>query len=152
MTELSELIGKTLTSIKGCEAGSEEVELCFHDFSRYRLFHSQDCCESVWLEDVVGDPADLVGEVLVVCEESESEEKINGKPNAAPDEFLWTFYRFASRKGWVVLRWLGESNGYYSMGVSLEETTTEEDKAQAMSTHMAETLPEPVAPKARSRL
>lgn len=151
MTNLSELIGKTLTSITGCEEGSEEVEMCFDDFTRYSLFHCQDCCESVLLEEVVGDPSDLVGEVLLVCEESTSEKKLKGKPKD-PEEFLWTFYRLATRKGWVVLRWLGESNGYYSMGVDFVETTTEEDKALARAAHMDKSFPSPIAPKARSRL
>ena len=101
------------------EAGSDSVTFVCDDGSEYVMFHSQDCCESVTLNDVEGDVLDLVGFPVVVAEEVSS----YGTP--APeyaDSYTWTFYRLATAKGFVVLRWLGESNGYYSESVDFAKT------------------------------
>jgi len=51
--EVGVLKGKTLVSIEG-EALSDLFFTCT-DGSSYRMYHEQDCCEHVSLEDVVGD-------------------------------------------------------------------------------------------------
>jgi hypothetical protein len=106
------LTGKTLESLV-----DEGNELIFKttDGETYRMYHEQDCCESVVLEDVVGDLQDLVGSVILVAEEVEGESPADFE---AYESYTWTFYKFATRKGYVDLRWLGQSNGYYSESVS----------------------------------
>lgn len=78
--------------------------------------HEQDCCEYVRIEDITGDIQDLVGHPLLLAEEVSSEDE---PAPANPDSYTWTFYKFATIKGYVDVRWLGESNGYYSESVDL---------------------------------
>ena len=113
---IADMVGKTFTSVK-----STGTELVFENsVDRYVFFHQQDCCESVRIEDIVGDLSDLEGEVLLKAEETSN---VFDLLNTAEQEFsesgTWTFYKFATRKGYVDVRWLGESNGYYSESVDL---------------------------------
>lgn len=119
MAELKDLIGKTLTKVE--QVGEDVIVFITSEGKRYRLYHSQDCCESVTVEDIVGDLADLVGEPILVAEEATSDKNPDGVTKKYQDSFTWTFYKFATRKGYVDIRWYGESNGYYSESVYFEE-------------------------------
>lgn len=118
MTDFSILVGKTLTSID-CEEGSDSVLFTTDSGDRFQLLHHQDCCENVYLEDVEGDVSDLIGSPILVAEEA-SNIGFPDDPEFA-ESFTWTFYRIATARGWVVLRWLGTSNGYYSERVDFEQ-------------------------------
>ena len=112
---VSEMVGKTVVRIDNL--GNE---LLFHmkDGSYYRMYHFQDCCEDVSIEDIAGDLDDLVGSPLVRAEERTSKDFDTGSDR--DDSYLWTFYEFATVKGSVTVRWYGESNGYYSVSVNRE--------------------------------
>lgn len=121
-----ELVGETLTSITGAKAGSDEI--IFHTLSGrvFRMWHAQSCCESVLLEDVCGDVSLLLGSpVLLATEESNHEMPAGWDPEYEPESFTWTFYNIATMHGHITLRWLGESNGYYSESVDFDEVTDE---------------------------
>lgn len=110
---VADMKGKTLTKI---EVNDDKDEIIFQtaEGDAFRMYHSQDCCETVSLAEVIGDLDDLVGSPLTEAEAVSSE----GHP--APEHaesFTWTFYKLGTIKGHVTLRWLGESNGYYSEGV-----------------------------------
>lgn len=68
----------------------------------------QDCCENVWLDDVIGDWDNLIGMPLLVAEERHIGD------DYGPNYTSSTFYTFRSIKGTVDVIWRGESNGYYS--------------------------------------
>ena len=112
--KIEDMRGKVFTSIR-----NEDTELVFENATeRFVFFHQQDCCEHVSIEDVCGDLQDLVGEPLLLAEEVEGETPVDFNEREY-ESVTWTFYKFATRKGYVDVRWLGESNGYYSEGVSL---------------------------------
>lgn len=111
MAEFRDLIGKTLVAVRGATVGSDSVEFDTADGATFALFHIQDCCESVEVVEVHGDPADLAGAVVALAQEASNSEI---DPPQYAESFTWTFYRLATDKGPLVLRWLGRSNGYYS--------------------------------------
>jgi hypothetical protein len=107
------LKGVTLARIEN--RGGEELMFYAADDATYRMWHSQDCCESVRLEEVVGNLDDLIGTPILEAEEVVREH--GEPPPQCPDSWTWTFYKLGTIKGHVTLRWLGESNGYYSESV-----------------------------------
>lgn len=116
--DISQLVGKTLESVTGA-VGDEEMHFLCTDGTHFRMFHSQDCCESVSVEDICGDLSDLIGSPIVRAEEStNSKENPPGVTPEYHDSFTWTFYKFDTAKGGVTIRWYGVSNGYYSESVT----------------------------------
>ena len=120
-TKFEELVGKTIKEITGATKGSEEVIFSCDDGSRYRMDHDQDCCEDVSVEDIAGNIQDLIGSPILQAEESTSDETPEGVKPEYQDSFTWTFYKLATVKGYVTIRWYGESNGYYSESVDFEK-------------------------------
>nr|WP_303705477.1 hypothetical protein [Brevundimonas naejangsanensis] len=114
----SDLIGHTLSRIE-VSGDEQEILIGTTEGRLYKLWHHQDCCEGVEVYDVAGDLSDVVGSPLLLAEEVESE---RGEPAPdCPDSWTWTFYKLATIKGSVTIRWLGESNGYYSESVDFDE-------------------------------
>lgn len=118
LESFEELKGQTL---KGVHATKDEVVFELENGDKYKLYHDQDCCESVYVEDIIGDLQGLVGEPVLLAEEATNR---NETPEGVPapeyqdDSFTWTFYKLATNKGYATIRFYGSSNGYYSEWVS----------------------------------
>ena len=120
-TDLKEMVGHTFTSVE-----NKGDELIFHGEEKsFKFYHSQDCCESVSIEDVVGDLEDLVGTPILSVEESTNCN--DPSPNEYHESYTWTYYKFRTIKGYVDVRWYGESNGYYSESVDLAVKNKDEE-------------------------
>lgn len=113
------LVGKTISKIDGMEIGSESVTIETTDGYEFTMRHRQDCCEYVRVEDVVGDPEELIGAEVRVAEEREGESEV-----AEYGSQTWTFYTLRTNKGSIDIRWLGESNGFYSESVDVDISIT----------------------------
>jgi hypothetical protein len=119
--DITDLLGAVLVSAVRADR-SATFETDTGDI--YTLEHDQDCCEDVYLEDVAGDLADLVGSPLVLAEVSENPPE---SPESPPEDHYhgshtWTFYRLATAKGHITMRFYGTSNGYYSERVTVHRS------------------------------
>lgn len=101
------LEGKTICRIEGGR-GDDVIKLFLAGGDRVELWHMQRCCEDVRVEDIIGDLDDLLHVPIVMAEVVRKEGEELG------ESATWTFYKLATAKGYVTIRWLGESNGYYS--------------------------------------
>lgn len=114
--DIKRMVGVTMKSV--VNDGDDQLVFSAEDGRRFVFYYEQDCCASCHIEDVCGDLSDLEGSPIVEAEEVSNYEH-EAPPNA--DSYTWTFYRFSTVKGTGTVRWLGESNGYYSESVSLIE-------------------------------
>ncbi len=113
------ILDSTMSKVwRGTYWGNDALYFEQEDGVHFVLTHIQDCCEDVEIESIDGDLDDLIGEPLLMAEEII---KVDGD--------TWTFYRFATVKGYVTIRFYGSSNGYYSERVDwfyLSEDEVEE--------------------------
>jgi len=133
-----DILGKTLLKIE--KNNNEELIFYCDNGDIYKMYHGQECCENVFIDDICGDLDDLVGVPLLKAEEVTNEDFVNSFENSfkeveksndgytwissineegyyKPESYTWTFYKFATINGYVDIRWYGESNGYYSESV-----------------------------------
>ena len=116
--EFSELKGKTLKSIT-VNKDKTEIIFCLDTGEKYEMRHDQDCHESVWIDDICGELGNMLGSPIVVADCVTNEDDVQSKrgDGYGDESHTWTFYKLATKKGYVDIRWYGESNGYYSESV-----------------------------------
>lgn len=114
MADLTDLLGKVLVKIE--REGDES--LTFHAADqKWVMYHPQACCETVEIEEVHGDLDDLIGSPILLAEEVVSNDDPAPDRDYSPESATWTFYKLATVKGHVTIRWFGQGNGYYSGSV-----------------------------------
>jgi hypothetical protein len=94
----------------------DELIFTLDSGERYKMYHNQGCCEHVYIESIVGNLDDLIDSPLTMSEEQSDVDEIKGLYSRT-----WTFYKFATVKGYVTIRWCGESNGHYSESVDFQK-------------------------------
>lgn len=113
-----DILGKTFTKVK---YNKQDEAIYFYENDNktvYALKHCQDCCESVTVEDICGDLSDLENTPILVAE-IVTNDKLPAPTKEQRDvSELWTFYKLATIKGSVDIRWFGSSNGWYSVEVN----------------------------------
>ena len=122
--DITDLLGRVITEVHHANEG--ELQLVCAE-GTFTFFHKQDCCESVYLADVTGDFIDLIGSPILlaaVSKQTPSKKQCADKGDDVDcyESVTWTFYKLATIKGYVDLRWIGESNGYYSEEVDMKYT------------------------------
>lgn len=93
------LCGKIVAHMDGFHSGSTECCIKFTDGSLARLYHEQDCCEEVYLEDVCGNPSDFIEQPLTLFEQRDG--------TYDEGSMRYTFYELGCPKGCITLRWYG---------------------------------------------
>lgn len=111
---IDELLGVTLHDVKRVkDQEGEEIHFEAKDGRVWRMYHQQDCCESVEIEDIAGDLKDLTHAPILIAEE------ISSVSQGSATTGTWTFYKLATLKGYVTIRW-GADESYYSTEVDFE--------------------------------
>lgn len=123
--DINQMVGRVAKEInvRVDSNGSSELEFIFEDKMKVLFHHDFHCCESVYIESITGSLCDLIFEPLLVAEEV-SNEVVEDVDMCL--EKRWTFYKFDTVKGGVTVRWIGESNGYYSTEVDITAEIGEE--------------------------
>jgi hypothetical protein len=105
---LDNLKGIAIKSIDGLKEDSEEVTINFGNDFKLVFYHDQDCCEYVRLEEYHGNikNGDIFRELKV--------EEVNLEYEKYSHSSTATFIEVVTQNGLITMRWLGESNGYYS--------------------------------------
>ena len=118
MDFLKEVIGKKIVLVEGLEVDSEEVIFYLENGDKWKMYHEQDCCENVWLEDINGNVDNILNSEILRFDEKCKKDEVSEENDMSR---TYTFYTIATIKGYLDLRWHGESNGYYSESVDFKK-------------------------------
>lgn len=116
----AELAGALIGVAATIDGATDDLAAIVTDRGAIVFVHYTDCCEGVYLADGADELRDLVGHRFVSLEEVSSEDAPPPAHASKDDSYTWTFYKVETDKGTATLRFLGESNGYYSEEVNVK--------------------------------
>ena len=92
--DFSSLEGKTLSSVEVGRLKDDNDCILFQTEGgeRYLMYHEQDCCETVEIENIDGDLQSLVGQVIDSACKSSIPRLEGGRKCGCDYSRLWTFY------------------------------------------------------------
>lgn len=67
---IESMVGKVFTSVEQTKEYGQNVLIFENDEEQYKFTHDRECCESVWIESIVGDLDDLIGNPILLAEEA----------------------------------------------------------------------------------
>lgn len=115
MNYLDEIVGKIVNRIEKYK--DTELKFYMKDGSIYVMRHLQDCTEDVHIEDINGDLSKFRNTRIAKAYVSKGN-SFYGK---------YTFYHLTSYSGeYLTVRWIGVSNGYYSVEVNFSKIQDED--------------------------
>jgi hypothetical protein len=118
LVDISDMLGDVLVQIV---VDKFDASISFYSPSKvWKMFHAQDCCEQVYIEEIIGDLDDLLWSPILLAERRTQKDS-----SQTSGIGMWTFYELATNKGSVTFRWRGASNGYYSVDVYISCTQEE---------------------------
>ena len=112
-TQISELLGYTLSAVEHNQDW-DYITFTRTDGVQVKMYHKQECCEHVWVEEIHGDLQALVGYPLTTAEVYTRDGH-----NQYGNNQMFTFYRIGNERHLATIRWCGESH-YYSIDVTVE--------------------------------
>lgn len=114
---MDSFVGLTFKDVyKSLCRGNEAIEFVA-DGCAILMMHYQSCCEKVYIEDICGDLSDLIGVPILHAEVSSNTGR--STEDRPYDDMEWTFYRFRTIKGSVVIRWCANTDSMYSTSVDV---------------------------------
>lgn len=112
--DIQVLLGKIIFDIE--KIGDYELLFSCSDGSRYRMFSSENGLGNdveVYIEDICGKLESLIGTQITMAEKVTNRDDHPVKGHDEEERYIWTYYKLATAKGYVTIRWFGTSNGYY---------------------------------------
>lgn len=120
MADYEEVCFATLTGkvIERVTLTDDSIEFETSDQEVYCLMHDQDCCEDVYIEDIIGgEIEDIAGYEIIEAYEATSRDKL--PVDDGDESWTWTFFIIRTMDSSLTIRFYGSSNGYYSESASL---------------------------------